>query len=373
MPVSDKDPRVQYTAPGGSIGYATTFPFLVAADLVVLTTEGGVNTTRVLGADYTVTGGSVILIGDDAGQIAEGTVTASFTAGALVTIFRQVDLTQESQFKNGDDLNADVLTAALDKSMMATQQNAQDLKRALLLDPATPVTEVVFPLPETGKFLRWNADESGIENADVVPASSVVFATTGSTNAGTATTEAVTPKGLHDSVYNPNGKHLIPILAGAMQPATTNGAAPGTVETSSNKVLYRTLDFDTTTQEFAGFSLPMPKSWNESTVTFRARWTGASGSGGVAWALQGLAVSDDDAIDAAYGTEQVVTDTLLTAGDMHVTAESSAITFAGTPAEGDSVMFRVKRVPANGSDTLAVDARLIAIDLFITTNAGTDA
>jgi hypothetical protein len=58
---------------------------------------------------------------------------------------------------------------------------------------------------------------------------------------------------------------------------------------------------------------------------------------------------------------------------MHTTTESSAITIAGTPAEGDVVMFRAKRVPANGSDTLAVDARLIAIDLFIATNTGTDA
>jgi hypothetical protein len=203
-------------------------------------------------------------------------------------------------------------------------------------------------------------------------AGKVEAATTAEINSLDAT-RGMRPDQFAASNFNPYGKHIIPLLAGSMQPATTNGAALGSVETTTNKVLYRTLDFDTTTQEFAGFALPMPKSWNESTVTFRARWTAASGSGGVAWALQGLAVSDDDAIDTAYGTEQVVTDTLLSAGDMHTTAESSAITIAGTPAEGDVVMFRVKRVPANASDTLAVDARLIAIDLFITTNAGNDA
>jgi hypothetical protein len=247
------------------------------------------------------------------------------------------------------------------------------LVAALGRPPIDPGVSAELPLPEASKFLAWNATEDALENVTVATAASVVFASISTLNAGVATGQSVDPATLAGSKFNVNGKHALPVVAAAMQAATTNGAAAGVVETTTNKVLYRTLDFDTTTQEFAGFSLPMPKSWNESTVTFRARWTAASGSGGVAWALQGLAVSDDDAIDTAYGTEQVVTDTLLSAGDMHITAESSAITIAGTPAAGDSVMFRVKRVPANASDTLAVDARLIAIDLFITTDAGNDA
>lgn len=212
-----------------------------------------------------------------------------------------------------------------------------------------------------------------VSSATETAAGIAELATQAEVNTGSDDARIVTPLKLKTSVYNPNGKHLVPILAAAMQTATTNGAAAGAVESTTNKTLYRTLDFDTTTQEFAGFVLPMPKSWDESTITFRARWTAASGSGGVAWALQAVAVSDDDTLDVAYGTEQVVTDTLLTAGDLHTTSESSAITIAGTPAEGDVVLFRVKRVPSNGSDTLGVDARLIAVDLFITTNTGNDA
>jgi hypothetical protein len=52
--------------------------------------------------------------------------------------------------------------------------------------------------------------------------------------------------------------------------------------------------------------------------------------------------------------------------------ESSAITIAGTPAAGDVVFFRIFRKAADGSDTLAVDARLHAIWLTITTTAETD-
>lgn len=169
------------------------------------------------------------------------------------------------------------------------------------------------------------------------------------------------------------GKKAIPIPASAMVANTTNGPASSTNETATNDVMYRTLDFDTTTQESAQFLIPMPSSWNEGTVTFQACWTASSSSGGVAWDLAGLALSDDDALDQAFGTEQVVTDTLIATGDVHWTAESSAITIGGSPAANDLVVFRVRRVPANGSDTLAADAKLIAIRLFITTNDSIDA
>jgi len=86
-----------------------------------------------------------------------------------------------------------------------------------------------------------------------------------------------------------------------------------------------------------------------------------------------VAFSDDDALDTAFGTEQVVTDTLIATGDVHWTSESSAVTIAGSPAANDLVVFRVRRAPSNGSDTLAADARLIAIRLFITTNDSIDA
>ena len=167
------------------------------------------------------------------------------------------------------------------------------------------------------------------------------------------------------------GLNTIPVMAAAMQSAATNGATTGATETTTNKVLYKTLDFDTATQEFAGFAVPMPKSYNDSTVTFQPIWTADSGSGTVVWALQAVALSDDDAIDTAYGAEQTSTDTLLTAGDVHVGPTSSAITVAGTPAADDMIFFRIKRVPA--SDTLTVDARLIGIRLFFTQNASSDA
>lgn len=169
------------------------------------------------------------------------------------------------------------------------------------------------------------------------------------------------------------GRHMIFVPAAALIGAVTNGAAVGTIETTTNKHNFRTFDFDSAAQEFACFTLTMPRSWNEGTITFRPIWTFGSSSGGVVWALQAVGVSDDDALDVAYGTEQTVVDTALTAGDLHRGPESAAIAVAGSPAASDTVLFRIKRNPADASDTLGADARLIGIEIYVTTDAGSDA
>lgn len=169
------------------------------------------------------------------------------------------------------------------------------------------------------------------------------------------------------------GKHAIWVPAAAMTPRTTSGAAAGAVESATHKVMRKSLDFDATAQEHAQFAVAMPKSWNEGSVTFQALWTAAGGSGGVAWALQGVAASDLDTLDAAFGTAQTVADTLATAGFLHQTSESPAIAIAGGPAENDLVIFQVARDVANAADTLAADAALLGVRLFYTINAGNDA
>ncbi|MBL8895091.1 MAG: hypothetical protein JNJ53_10845 [Rhizobiales bacterium] len=171
------------------------------------------------------------------------------------------------------------------------------------------------------------------------------------------------------------GKIKIPVPAAAMVPATTNGAAPGTVESPTNKIMVATLDFDATTQQFAAFSLPMPKGWNEGTISFTPIWMHPSTATnfGVVWALQALARGNDDGLDVvAYGTEQTSADTGGTTNDVYKGPESAAISVAGVPVAEDIVFFRIKRNPADAADTLAVDARLIAIELFITVDASTE-
>ena len=169
------------------------------------------------------------------------------------------------------------------------------------------------------------------------------------------------------------GKNSIWVPAGAMTPRLSNGPSQGSVETATNKVMLRTLDCDAATNEYAQFSVRMPKSWNEGSVTARFLWSNASGTGNVVWALQAVALSDDDVLDAAFGTAQTVTDGVTASGDLMQTAETGAVTIAGTPAAEDWVVFQVYRVASDGADTLAGDARLHGVMLLYTTDAMTDA
>lgn len=194
------------------------------------------------------------------------------------------------------------------------------------------------------------------------------FATSAEVSTGTEAGKPVAPDTLAAN-YAGQGKQTIWIPASAMVARSTNGAALTISERTTNKNMVRTLDFDTATQEFAQFVVAMPKEWDEGTITFEPVWTFASSSGGVVWALQAVAVSNDDATDVAFGTEQTSTDTALTAGDAHLGPESSGITVGGTPAEKDSVMFQIKRNVSDGSDTLGADAQLIGVRLYFSTNA----
>lgn len=171
------------------------------------------------------------------------------------------------------------------------------------------------------------------------------------------------------------GKQTIWTPAGSWTPRTTSGPASNTLEMTTNKNMVRTLDFDATTQEFAQLDIRFPKSWNEGTITFQPVWSHAATATnfGVVWGLDAVAVSDGDALDVAFGTAQTSTDTGGTTNTEYVAPESSAITIAGTPAVGDVVQLRIHRDPANGSDTLAIDARLHGVLIFFTNDTFSDA
>jgi hypothetical protein len=150
-------------------------------------------------------------------------------------------------------------------------------------------------------------------------------------------------------------------------PSTTNGCAANTKnEYGTNDVDVYSLDFDASADEYAQWSVWMPDDWDGGTITAKFMWTAASSTGDVVWGLQGRAYANDDAIDAAWGTAQTVTDTLLATGDVHITSATSALTLAGTPAGGQFVQFRVYRDADAGGDTLAADAKLLGIKVYYT-------
>lgn len=172
------------------------------------------------------------------------------------------------------------------------------------------------------------------------------------------------------------GRHTLTVWGENMFPSVTAGcAALNKIATSSNRPDIVFLGFDTTIEEYTQFHVRMPKRWDEGTVTFAPIWShGATTVNfGVVWSLQAVATSDDDTIDAAFGTAVTSVDTGGTTNDQYTGPESSAMTIAGTPAAEDVVRFRCYRTPAHASDTLAVDARLEGVTIYYTTNAENDA
>jgi hypothetical protein len=202
----------------------------------------------------------------------------------------------------------------------------------------------------------------------------VELATDAETVTGTDTARAITPANLTAAGLK-QGKHTIWIPASAMLSATTSGPASAQFETSTNDINFKVLDFDATADEHANFNIAFPKNWNEGTITFQVFWTTtATDTDGVAWGLQGIALSDNEASDTAWGTAVVVTDDAQSAaGEILVTAESSAVTIGGTPAVGDITFLRIFRDVSDANDDMTEDARLIGVKIFYTINAATDA
>ena len=170
------------------------------------------------------------------------------------------------------------------------------------------------------------------------------------------------------------GKETIWVPAVAMYPNTTNGCADLAQTELGNGPELKTLDFDKDSDEFAQFAVAFPKSWNEGTVTFQAFFTADStDTGTVSWALNGVAFADNDSINTAFGTAVAPTAKAHsgTANDLDVTAESGAVTIAGSPSTDEEVFFQIQRDVSE--DDLNADAKLLGIKIFFTTDAANDA
>jgi len=168
------------------------------------------------------------------------------------------------------------------------------------------------------------------------------------------------------------GKETIWVPAVAMYPNTTNGAEAAQVELGNGPEL-KVLDFDKSSDESAQFAVAFPKSWNAGTVTFQAFFTATStDTGTVSWDLAAVALADNGDLNTAFGTAVAPTAKAHsgTSNDLDVTAESGAVTIAGSPGDDEYVFFQITRDVSD--DDLDADARLLGIKLFFTTDSAND-
>lgn len=254
------------------------------------------------------------------------------------------------------------------------------ISKTTTAQPGSPSDGDVYAIPASATGTQWSTFTAG----DIAiyrggtwyafaPVTGVVVNIAGTQEQWTGSAWAAFAGGGGGSTQ---GKQAIYIAAAAIRPSVSGGCASlAAAATSSNQPDLLTLDFDPSTDEFAQFGIVMPKKWNAGTISARFHWTHGSTTTNfaVVWGIQALAVSNDDAIGASYGTAVTVTDTGGTTSDFYTSDESSALTAAGSPAKEDMVYFRVYRDADAGGDTLAVDAKLIGVTLYVTTDADTDA
>lgn len=168
------------------------------------------------------------------------------------------------------------------------------------------------------------------------------------------------------------GKQPLFMSAAGMKATSTTGCNAVTwaeLGASYPEIAY--MEFNPTSISSAQFALIMPDSWDKGTLTFKAYFThiATSGTPGVVWQLQAIGIGNGETLLANYGTAQKVTTTSgATADILRISTESPAITVAGTLGTADLVTFKISRVPTDGGDTLAVNARLLGILLYLSTD-----
>ena len=173
----------------------------------------------------------------------------------------------------------------------------------------------------------------------------------------------LTPDAIVEASGVKQGEHIAIFSGSALAATTTSGAGSHSEELATNDIMLAGLAFDQTSEEKGQLFAAFGESWDGGPVEVAIGWktSAASSSQGVAWGVRGRVYGDGEALDAALGTEVVITDTNRGADRMNISAWSSAVTLAGTggsPTVRGKVGFvlQVARKTGNAADDLAADA-----------------
>ncbi len=173
MTVSSDIKRKDYDGDGVSTEFPTGFRFLQKSDLKVIQTDSDlIETILVLDSDYSVAGA-----GDESGTV---TTFIAPESGETLTILRNIELTQDTDYVEGDDFPAETHENALDKLTMITQQLQEVQDRTVKLSEGQQSTGLEIPAPIEGKFLQWD-DSGNLVNVDISSTDGIVVGVFGET------------------------------------------------------------------------------------------------------------------------------------------------------------------------------------------------
>ena len=157
MTVSSEQAKVQYVGDDVTTSFVVPFYFLEDGHLAVYTLDGTVETLLALGVDYTVTGA-----GDSAGGAVE--FTAAPASAITVTITRDLQITQETDYIPNDPFPAQSHETAVDRLTMICQQLNDAISRAVRVGASITGIGVELPTPESERLLGWNTAANALRN-----------------------------------------------------------------------------------------------------------------------------------------------------------------------------------------------------------------
>lgn len=168
MTVSTTTNKKQYTANGTQDTFAYDFLVLDKTHLKVyvdsvLRSEGS-------SADYTVTG-----IGNPSGGNVVFNAGKLPANGAIVTLLRDVPMTQTADYVPNDKFSAETHEGALDKLTMLVQQVKEVQSRAVRLAINSLYSSLSLPDPVADYVLAWKTDLSGLKNIQNIPSGEVTI------------------------------------------------------------------------------------------------------------------------------------------------------------------------------------------------------
>lgn len=150
-------------------------------------------------------------------------------------------------------------------------------------------------------------------------------------------------------------------------PATLYATLDTIVGTSTPVEGVPVLNFDDTTVEYMDFMVWLPPHYGGGGLTLRFVWTGAAATNAVVWSAAFRRIPDDaEDLDTTAFTYDYNNASAGTAPSAIGETSEEALTFTDGAdmdswAAGEWAIMRVRRVPTDGGDTMAGDARLISV------------
>lgn len=227
----------------------------------------------------------------------------------------------------------------------------------------------------TNNLANWNATYNATYDALVGGSTfNSTYDNTSTTVANNLANWNATYNATYDAKAPATQYGYVTLMAGSSMIPTTNTTVMGQYETPVNKNNYIYTNFTDQGSEESQWIVDMPGDWDSTDATngkiiFSSLWTTDTGAGTVEWDYAAKLFPDDAAIDTALAAVGDSTDTLITAGDMHVSPDSTGALITSVGTGGRTFILKVTRNSAVDSGSFT--AQLLGVRIkYIRTVTG---